>query len=167
MCNLPNSTVTSTPERRVPWGYMHSNGPVHLGGVKPRGRDKMTPIVQIPYSHHSDFFLWNFVYFHSNLIENPQFQSTIIQHWFRYWLGIQQDEATIWTNDGVFHWHIYIYIERERDIQTCIQTHARTCAHTRTHTYTNTHTHECNYSTSFKDYVAELALKIESTWIAK
>ena len=79
--NLSNSTVPSTPERRVPWGYVHSSGLVHLGGMKPRGWDKITPIVQIPYSHPCDFFSMKLsVFFNSNWIEIPHFQSTIIRH---------------------------------------------------------------------------------------
>ena len=78
--NLLNSPVPSTPERRVPWGYVHSSGPVNLGGMKLSGRDEITPIVQIPYSQHCDFFLWNLVYFDSNWIETPHIQSTINQH---------------------------------------------------------------------------------------
>ena len=38
----------------------------------------------------------------------PKAQPTIIQHWFRWWLGTNRTQAIIWTIDGLVYWHVYM-----------------------------------------------------------
>ena len=46
----------------------------------------------------------------SNFQFVPGVQLTIIQHWFRWWLGVEWGQAIIWTNADPVHWRIYAAI---------------------------------------------------------
>ena len=97
-------------ESNDPWVMFHTQcvGMIVVdGGLHPIPLDKMATISQT----FSSAFLWlkSFVFwfkFHWTLFQRVQL--TIRQHWFRWWLGAERQQAIIWTNADPVHLRIYV-----------------------------------------------------------
>ena len=94
-------------EFKIIFGGIYYSANPRVGKLTHWGRDKMDAISQTTFSRafSSMKIVVFWLNFHWNMF--PRVQLTIIQHWFRYWLGAVQATSHYLNQWWLVYWRIY------------------------------------------------------------